>query len=88
MTFISQENVLVSDTGSALLCDFGIALLASQTEGDMHGKSTHKLRKHSKYWMAKELFETEEPATLVSKPADMWAFAITAVEVSHGPSVL
>lgn len=76
-----QANVLVSDEGRALLCDWGQISLATYTECDNHGKTTTILQRHHRHWMAFEVFYENDPALFLSKPADVWAFAMVVIEV-------
>lgn len=63
------------------MCDWGQIALATYTECDNHGKTTAILQRHHRHWMAFEVFYENEPALFISKPADVWAFAMTVIEV-------
>lgn len=64
------------------MCDWGQVSLATYTECDRHGKTTAILQRHHRHWMAFEVFYENEPALFLSKPADVWAFAMVVIEVS------
>jgi len=71
-----QQNVLIDDSGKALLCDFGLARLkadittrTTETEGIAVAGSRH--------WMAPERLMGKS----LRKPCDIYAFGITSYEV-------
>lgn len=77
-----QNNVLVDDTGSAILADFGQAKILDNSD---YSRSLQA----SARWTAPELLF---PETLVEKPAvhppcDIWAFAMVVIEVCSVRSV-
>eukprot|EP00842_Homolaphlyctis_polyrhiza_P002026 jgi/Hompol1/2824/HPOL_006237-RA len=81
---IKGINILIDDGGHPLVTDFGFAKIDRSMLS--RGRSSIQNNKASGAagtlrWMAPELFEGEA----LSKPADMFAFAITMFEaVSHG----
>ena len=75
----SKNNILISDDGSALLSDFGLAGFVTEFVGAEHSTTTMA---GSLCWQASELLLNEDddnpPKTLAS---DIWAFACTVFEV-------
>jgi serine/threonine protein kinase len=72
-----QQNVLIDDSGRALLCDFGLA----RVKADITSRSTVddiSATAGSRYWMAPERLEGKSP----KKPSDVYAFGCTSYEVS------
>ncbi len=69
-----QANVVISDDGVPLLCDFG---LASVCDGDeREAMSTTVRRAGSARHMAIELHQSDSPGSSVTRQSDMWAFGI------------
>ncbi|KAL5490400.1 hypothetical protein ACEPAI_5233 [Sanghuangporus weigelae] len=86
---IKASNILVSDSGHALLTDFGISTLIEETTGTELTASTFA---GSVRWMAFELFggyceakgdEIHSPVQL-STYSDIWSFGSTILEVISG----
>ena len=75
-----QSNVLINDKGEASLADFGTAIILQ--------KSGFTTRTTAGTWrfMAPELMEADEVHTQVSKATDIYAVAMTYVEVLLAPS--
>jgi serine/threonine protein kinase len=75
----SKTNILVNDKGEALLCDFGLARLLEYS-----GCTTDNIVGTAR-WMAPELIVSGPVLKLpqVTTCTDVWAFAMTALEVSH-----
>lgn len=72
-----QQNVLIDDSGRALLCDFGLA----RVKADIMSRSMItdvKTTAGSRYWMAPERLVGKSP----KKSSDVYAFGCTAYEVS------
>lgn len=73
-----QNNVLITDDGVAVICDFGLSQIIEdlmRPEGlTVSNPSVGPLR-----WQAPELLEDESPSTQAS---DVWSFGCTALEVS------
>ncbi|KAL4065938.1 kinase-like domain-containing protein, partial [Scleroderma citrinum] len=71
---VKGVNVLISDNGQALLTDFGLSTIFyctfAMTFSDGRGEGTFR-------WMSPEILEGGE----VSTEADVWAFAMTALEL-------
>lgn len=73
---LSQANVLISDTGAALLADFGFSHIVNSSFGIT--VPDHRGLKGTAHWMAPEMFEGEN----VSAEADVWAFGMTVLVCS------
>ncbi|KXN84740.1 Serine/threonine-protein kinase HT1 [Leucoagaricus sp. SymC.cos] len=73
---LKAKNVLVSDTGHAMLADFGISqVVVTAAVQSQYGTGTFR-------WKAPELLlETRAPFT---KESDIWAFGCTGYEVLTG----
>lgn len=71
---MKAQNVLISDTGHALLCDFGLskALQSMVTSTELHGAGSTR-------WMAPEIFDGESKTS----QSDVYAYGITIAEVSR-----
>lgn len=83
---IKGANILIDDNGQVKVADFGLSRIL-KTSGFTTKTASGTLR-----WMALELYETsegeeEESAPRVTMEADVWALAMTIVEVrlSHSP---
>ena len=71
-----QVNILVEDSGRAVLCDFGLSRIkADATSRTAHTAST--LIAGSRNWMAPELLAGSPP----KMPSDIYAFGMTLFEV-------
>ncbi|KIO27223.1 hypothetical protein M407DRAFT_73475 [Tulasnella calospora MUT 4182] len=71
---IKASNLLISDDGDVLLCDFGLAKSTyAQTSTALKGAGTFR-------WQSPELWDNE-PRTFAS---DVYAFSMTIVEVLTG----
>ncbi|KAL5531801.1 hypothetical protein ACEPAF_5363 [Sanghuangporus sanghuang] len=73
---IKSDNVLISNSGDALLCDFGLSrmITASRT----YAKMTSTIKGTDRY-MAPEFFDP--PYTKHSEKTDIWAFGMTVFEL-------
>lgn len=81
-----QENILITDQITAVLADFGLALLVDQHSG-LTTNSNGKVLGTPRY-MSPELFpysaegESEEPDEVVhTLNSDIWAFGCVVLEV-------
>lgn len=75
-----QSNILITDNGEASLTDFGLSRIL-HTSGFTTDTASGTLR-----YLAPELFSIsaegeDEPIPRVTIPTDVWAFAMTVVEV-------
>jgi len=76
---IKAANVVISDDGVPLLCDFG---LASVCDGDeREAMSTTVRRAGSARHMAIELHQSDSPGSSVTRQSDMWAFGMCCIEL-------
>ncbi|EIN03577.1 kinase-like protein, partial [Punctularia strigosozonata HHB-11173 SS5] len=71
-------NVLVSDDGRPLLCDFGLATLRYNGATMSSALDSGSVR-----WMAIELISILDKPT-INKETDIWAFAMLALELLTG----
>lgn len=72
-----QQNVLISDSGRALLCDFGLA----RVKADITSRTTTAgaaAVAGSRHWMAPERLKGRQ----LRKPCDIYAFSMTVYEVN------
>ncbi|KZV94485.1 kinase-like protein, partial [Exidia glandulosa HHB12029] len=74
---LKGANILVSQTGDALLCDFGLASVmdASYFAHNSPSKGTWR-------WMAPELFATDDARHTTY--SDIWALGCVALEILSG----
>jgi serine/threonine protein kinase len=71
-----QQNVLIDDSGKALLCDFGL----SRVKADITSRTTTSdatTVAGSRYWMAPERLMGKP----LRNPGDIYAFGMTSYEV-------
>ena len=83
---IKADNVLISNTGLPLICDFGISrLLAASQTLDMNASG--QLR-GSPRWMAIELFSGEgDSHPTHTLKTDVWAFGMTTYVCLMSPTL-
>ncbi|KAG8971262.1 hypothetical protein FRC05_011361 [Tulasnella sp. 425] len=75
---LKPANVLIADSGHAVLCDFGLASIVNDAQASS-GLTTSRSLKGSVRYMSPELVsETETKQTLAS---DVWAWACTAFQI-------
>jgi serine/threonine protein kinase len=74
-----QQNVLIDDSGSALLCDFGLASVKADVTSRTTVINTSETTAvaGSRQWMAPERLTGKS----LTKPCDIYAFGMTAYEV-------
>lgn len=72
---IKAANVLVTDQGRVLLCDFGVSALLSTA----HAKRTTFVG--TPYWMAPEVITS---GSMYDSKADIWSLGITLYEMTTG----
>ncbi|KAJ3567476.1 hypothetical protein NP233_g6345 [Leucocoprinus birnbaumii] len=75
---LKAQNVLISDTGRALLTDFGLSYVVLTSA--VHGSSGFMAAGTTR-WMAPELFSE---CTAPSKESDIWAFGCLCFEIYTG----
>ena len=68
-----QENILISDSGDAVLCDFGLSRILG-AEG-----LTTENTECSTRWTARERLEDQ----LWTCKSDIWSFGMTVLEVLY-----
>ncbi|KAG5644520.1 hypothetical protein DXG03_008262 [Asterophora parasitica] len=73
-------NILVSSTGAAVICDFGMSKIVEDVT--RNSASATLGASGSTRWMAPELIEGEE--TSVTKEADVYSFAMAILELLTG----
>ncbi|EJD05930.1 kinase-like protein [Fomitiporia mediterranea MF3/22] len=87
---LKASNILVSDSGHALLTDFGISTLIEEATGTEQSASTFA---GSVRWMAFELFnpygstrsiEESQGSVQLTTYSDIWSFGSTVLEVLSG----
>jgi serine/threonine protein kinase len=75
---IKSSNILINDEGKASLTDFGLSII-------LHASGfTTKTTAGTWRFMAPELMAADDIYTRVSKATDVWAFAMTIVEILTG----
>lgn len=77
LSVILQDNVLISDNGTACLSDFGLSLALDKLAIATHGTSLRDVG--ATRWMAPERFEVSSSG--VSMKADIYSFAMVGIEV-------
>ena len=75
----SKDNILISDAGEPLLCDFGVARMVEATASLAIGNSTSTLCGTARF-MARELLDPPDTGSSpYTRESDMWAFGMTVV---------
>lgn len=78
---VLKDNILVSEKGNPLLCDFGISRMIAITQtmgGGGAGVESTNLRGSAR-WMSPELLlPPDDESPLHTKNSDIWAFGMTA----------
>lgn len=74
--FGSQGNVLVSDEGIPVICDFGLAIALPGVMTTIRTR-TSKDGQGSQRWMAPELINDSD--STFSTATDVWAFGMTVL---------
>ncbi|THH09475.1 hypothetical protein EW145_g1994 [Phellinidium pouzarii] len=79
---MKSDNVLVSSSGDAKICDFGISRAIDATQATLGGNTTRPGGPvGSIRWMAYELIAESEIYTKHTKESDVWAFGMTVYEL-------
>lgn len=71
---IKADNVLISNTGLPLICDFGISRILAATHS--LDTTSGQLRGSSR-WMAIELLSIGDSSPVHTFESDVWAFGMT-----------
>ena len=81
LTHLPQANVLVDKSGNARLTDYGLALINSNANLTVASPTIENSR-----WLAPEITNPHDTSDIVveSKPADVYAFGMLAIEVFTG----
>ncbi|OCB91670.1 kinase-like protein [Sanghuangporus baumii] len=79
---IKPDNVVISDAGEPLLCDFGVSrMLEASRSYNFSSSLTGGLRGTIRF-MSKELLQaTESAPARYSKASDVWAFGMTVLSI-------
>ena len=72
----TQPNILVDGSGSALIADFGLAMVAQNPDSVL---SISRQRGYTPQWTAPEILNNG----MHSKEADIFSFAMVMIEVRH-----
>lgn len=79
---LTGANILITDNGSACLCDFGLSSIAAEFAGTSYITSTlgGNVR-----WAAPELYHQPEDgsATVVNTHSDVYSYGSVTLEVSN-----
>ncbi|THH11312.1 hypothetical protein EW145_g736 [Phellinidium pouzarii] len=81
---IKPDNILISQSGDPLLCDFGISNKLSPSQSFSIGSSTTGGIRGTIRYMAKELLKPVEKGQTEnthSKESDIWAFGMSILEL-------
>jgi len=82
---IKATNILISNDGAPLICDFGLAYVCDSTEDQTDQTvSTTVRRAGSLRHMAIELHQSETPGLSVSRESDVWALGMLCIELLTG----
>ena len=80
--------MLISDSGSPLLADFGISRVLSETATIFQGTTSGSTRGTARY-IAREILSPSDPRSpIYTKEADVWAFGMTIYVRLHFVSFL
>ena len=72
-------NILINGDGRAVITDFGLAKVKGEISEYTDKQSS--MLAGSTRWMAPELSEGGETPVRITKESDVWAFAMTILEV-------
>lgn len=79
-----QANILISDDGRALLCDFGLAAVEAAVAETSPVLLPWTTAKGTYRWMAHELVIYDDAQ--LTRESDVWAFGCVLVEVRNAAS--
>lgn len=84
-TDMSQDNILIGEDCTPLICDFGISRMLDSSQSNFVSTTHDGQIKGSARWMAIELYSaTGETEPIHTKETDVWAFGMTLyVSLSH-----
>ncbi|KAG8946165.1 hypothetical protein FRC04_012020 [Tulasnella sp. 424] len=73
-----QENVLIDDYATAMLCDLGLASIVDETQAPSGLTTSQSLKGSTRYMCPELLMELETKHTLAG---DVWAWACTVFQI-------
>lgn len=78
---LKPENVLLTETGHAVIADFGISRIVSTTVGTVHQTTAQGTKN---YMAPEQWFTARDGGAGVSLKSDMWAFACMFIHMLTG----
>ncbi|CAE7218919.1 unnamed protein product [Rhizoctonia solani] len=75
------ENILITDSGGAVLGGFGLTKALESVENSKLPPAVMTGRIESQRWLAPEMFEDDHP---LETPCDVWGWAMATLEVVSG----
>ncbi|CAE6385760.1 unnamed protein product [Rhizoctonia solani] len=75
------DNVLITDSGGAVLGGFGLTKALESVENTSLPPAVMTGRTESQRWLAPEMFEDDPP---LRTPCDVWGWAMAALEIVSG----
>ncbi|CCO36792.1 Serine/threonine-protein kinase TNNI3K [Rhizoctonia solani AG-1 IB] len=75
------DNVLITDSGGAILGGFGLTKALESVENTKLPPAVMTGRTESQRWLAPEMFEDDPP---LRTPCDVWGWAMAALEIISG----
>ncbi|KAG8710149.1 hypothetical protein FRC11_004793, partial [Ceratobasidium sp. 423] len=76
------DNVLITDSGGAVLGGFGLTKALESAENGELPPAVMTGKTEGQRWMAPEMFADEPP--VLATPCDVWGWAMTALEIVSG----
>ena len=76
---MQHDNVLISESGDPLLCDFGVSRLLAASDTFSGAITSTTGGPHGTFrFMAREILcPTDEDSSVYSKQSDVWGFGMT-----------
>ncbi|EJD07282.1 kinase-like protein, partial [Fomitiporia mediterranea MF3/22] len=75
---IKPANILISDTGDPLLCDFGVSRMLTASQSLQFSSSSSSEIRGTIAYMSKEILASQDQdAIKYSRESDVWAFGMT-----------